>query len=58
MESFTSRQIVLLVLALVGAGILTAWVTVLVLERYVPQDPSDPLTKQGGLSPAQSIGKK
>jgi hypothetical protein len=58
MENFTSRQIMLLVLGLVIAGILTAWGTVFVLERYVLQDPTDPLTKQGGLSPAQSIGKR
>jgi hypothetical protein len=56
MGDFSTRQVVLLVVALLIAGALTAWGTTYVLERFVLGDPSDPLTKQGGLSPDQAIG--
>jgi hypothetical protein len=56
MGDFSTRQIVLFVIALLVAGALTAWGTTYVLERFVLVDLSDPLTKQGGLSPAQEIG--
>jgi hypothetical protein len=55
MEKFTPRQIALLVVALLFAGVLTAWGTTYVLERFVVGDRSDPVNRQGGLSPQQDI---
>jgi hypothetical protein len=57
MESFTTRQIIILIAALLVSGGLTAWGTVYVLRTFVLADPNDPLAKQGGLSPAQMITK-
>jgi hypothetical protein len=57
MENFTIRQIIILIAALLIGGGLTAWGTVYVLRTFVLQDPNDPLTRQGGLSPAQVIKK-
>jgi hypothetical protein len=57
MENFTIRQIIILIAALLVSGGLTAWGTVYVLRTFVLADPNDPLTRQGGLSPAQTIRK-
>lgn len=56
METFTTRQIALCVVALLITGALTAWGTTYVLEKYVLSNLTDPITKHGGLSPAQQIG--
>ncbi|SHG77834.1 hypothetical protein [Bradyrhizobium erythrophlei] len=54
----SKRTIALLILAAVAATALTAEVTYLVLDRFVLRDPNDPLTKAGGLSPAQDLKAK
>ncbi len=54
----SKRTIALLVLAVVAATALTVEVTYLVLDRFVLRDPNDPLTKAGGLSPAQDLKAK
>jgi len=54
----SKRTIALLVLAVVAAAALTVEVTYLVLDRFVLRDPNDPLTKAGGLSPAQDLKAK
>jgi hypothetical protein len=45
------------IVALLVGGALTAWGTILT-TRYMLADFTDPLTKQGGLSPAQDVDKK
>jgi hypothetical protein len=57
MESFTTRQIIILIAALLASGGLTAWGTVYVLRTFVLAEPDDPLARQGGPSPAQIIKK-
>jgi hypothetical protein len=57
MEYLTTRQIVMFVIVLLIGGALTAWATVFLVQKYVAEDPNDPLARQGGLSPAQSIQK-
>lgn len=58
MELFTTRQMVLFVIALLCGGVLTAWGTVRVVQKYVLEDLGDPLAKQGGLAPAQAVGQR
>jgi hypothetical protein len=50
---FSSRTIVLIILALIAAAALTIEGTYLILNAFVLHDPSDPLTKAGGLLPEQ-----
>ena len=51
---YTKREFALLVATLLVAGALTAWGTVFVLKKFVlAGDSNDPLTKAGGVSPAQ-----
>jgi hypothetical protein len=54
----SKRKIALLVLAIVVATALTVEVTYLILDRFVLHNPNDPLTKAGGLSPAQDLKTK
>jgi hypothetical protein len=49
----SKRTIALLILAVVAATALTVEITYLMLDRFVLRNPNDPLTKAGGLSPAQ-----
>jgi hypothetical protein len=49
----SKRTIALFVLATAVAAILTVEMTYLILGRFVLHNPSDPLTKADGLSPAQ-----
>jgi hypothetical protein len=58
MEFLTTRQIVMFVIALLIGGALTVWGTVFVVDRYVLEKSDDPPTRQGGLLPSQSTGKK
>jgi hypothetical protein len=58
MEDFTRRQLALFVIALLIAGALVSLGTVTVLQKFVLNDPTDPITKQGGLSPSQDIRRK
>jgi hypothetical protein len=53
------RDIIVVALGLLVATVLTIVATVYVVDNYLaPFDPSDPLTKQGGLKPGQDIHKK
>jgi hypothetical protein len=54
----SKRNIALLVLAIIVATALTVEVTYLILDRFVLHNPNDPLTKAGGLSPAQDLKAK
>jgi hypothetical protein len=54
----SKRTIALLVSVVVLATALTVEVTYLVLDRFVLRDPNDPLSKAGGLSPAQDLKTK
>jgi hypothetical protein len=58
MEDITTRQIVMFVIALLIAGALTVWGTVFVVDRYLLENPDGTPTRQGGLLPPQSTGKK
>jgi hypothetical protein len=58
MESLTTRQIVMFVIALLIAGALTVWGTVFVVDRYLLENPDGTPARQGGLLPPQSTGKK
>jgi hypothetical protein len=53
---FSSRTIVLVILALIAAA-LTIEGTYLILNAFVLHDPSDPLTKAGGISSEQDAAK-
>ena len=52
-EGLTRRDIVIGALALIAATVLTVEGTYYLLHRFVLDNQSDPLTRQGGLSPAQ-----
>jgi hypothetical protein len=56
-ESFSTRQTLIWIFALLVGGALTAWGTISA-ARYLLADFSDPLTKQDGLSPVQAVDKK
>jgi hypothetical protein len=49
----SNRAVALLILGAILAAAITVEVTYFVLDRFVLHDPNDPLTKAGGLSPAQ-----
>jgi hypothetical protein len=49
----SNRTVALLVLAVIAATALTVEVTYFILDWCVLHNPNDPLTKAGGLSPAQ-----
>jgi hypothetical protein len=55
---FSRRTIILIILALIAAAALTIEGTYLILNAFVLHDPSDPLTKAGGLSPEQKAKGK
>jgi hypothetical protein len=55
---FSSRTIVLIILAMIAAAALTIEGTYLVLNTFVLHDPNDPITKAGGLSPEQKAHRK
>jgi hypothetical protein len=55
---FSRRTIVLIILALIAAAALTIEGTYLILNAFVLHDPSDPLTKAGGLLPEQKAKGK
>jgi len=57
LESLSTPQMIGWIVALLVGGALTAWGTILT-TRYMLADFTDPLTKQGGLSPAQDVDKK
>jgi hypothetical protein len=50
--------IILIAPALIAAASLTIEGVYLVLNAFVLHDPKDPLTKAGGLSPAQKADRK
>jgi hypothetical protein len=52
-EGLTRRDIVLAAIALIAAVVLTVEGTYYALHRFVLDNPTDPLTKQGGLRPDQ-----
>jgi hypothetical protein len=52
------RTIVLIILAMIAAAALTIEGTYLVLKIFVLDNPNDPLTKAGGLSPDQNAKGK
>jgi hypothetical protein len=52
------RTIVVIILALIAAAALTIEGSYLVLKTFVLHDPSDPLTRAGGLSPEQKAKGK
>jgi hypothetical protein len=51
-------KIILIFLALIASSSLTIEGVYLVLNQFVFHDPKDPLTKAGGLSPAQKADRK
>jgi hypothetical protein len=53
-----ARTIVLTILAMIAAAALTIEGTYLILNAFVLHDPSDPLTKSGGLSPEKNARGK
>jgi hypothetical protein len=57
MEHLTIRQIAWFVIVLLCVGTLTAWGMVRFARDHLLVNPSDPLAKQGGLSPAQAVEK-
>ena len=54
----SKRTIVLIILAMIAAAGLTIEGTYLVLNIFVLDNPNDPLTKAGGLSPDQKAKGK
>jgi hypothetical protein len=56
-NQFSKRSIVIFALAMIAAAALTVEGTYFALKVFVFDDPSDPLTKAGGLSPEQDIVK-
>jgi hypothetical protein len=56
-EGITKRDIVISLIATVVATALTIFGVNYVLRKFMLDDPNDPLTHQGGLSPQQQIGR-
>lgn len=54
-EGLTKRDVVIAVIAILAAAALTIEGTYYALHWFVLDNPNDPLTKQGGLSPSQRI---
>jgi hypothetical protein len=54
--NFNKRDLVLLAVALCVAGVLGVWAAFGVAGYLAADNPNDPLTKAGGLSPAQQRG--
>jgi len=50
---FNNRNLLLLAIALCVAGILGVWAAFGIAGYLAAANPTDPLSKQGGLSPAQ-----
>jgi hypothetical protein len=57
MDSFTLRQILLFLCAVLLAALLAAAGTIYVPRKFILFDPTAPLSRQGGLSPSQQIHK-
>jgi hypothetical protein len=51
-------KIILIFLTLIAAASLAVEGVYLVLNQFVLHDPNDPLSKAGGLSPAQNADRK
>jgi hypothetical protein len=56
--NFNQRDLVLLAVALCVAAVLGAWGAFGIVGYLAAKNPDDPLTKAGGLSPAQERGLK
>jgi hypothetical protein len=54
--NFNNLDLVLLAVALCVAGVLGVCVSFGIVGYLAAKDPDDPLTKAGGLSPAQNRG--
>jgi hypothetical protein len=54
-DGFTKREVAIGAMAMILATALTIFGTNYVLHKFVLDDPKDPLTRQGGLKPEQSI---
>ena len=52
-QEFSRRSIAVFVAGMVVATVLTVMGTFYVLHRFVLDNPADPLTKAGGLRPAE-----
>jgi hypothetical protein len=58
-DDLSKRVIILWVIFLLIGGVLSAGFSCWVAEKYIASShEGDPLQKQGGLSPAQAIGKQ
>jgi hypothetical protein len=60
MDNLSKRDLVTVVIGGIALVVLTIWVTVTVIDRFViVRDLSDPLVKAGGLKPEQipALGK-
>ena len=53
MFDFDKRELVILAVALTVAVVLGVWAAFGIAEYLAADNPNDPLTKAGGLSPAQ-----
>ena len=54
-QEFSRRSIAGFVAGMVVATVLTVMGTFYVLHRFVLDNPSDPLTRAGGLRPSQTV---
>ncbi|THD62648.1 MAG: hypothetical protein E7813_19590 [Bradyrhizobium sp.] len=52
-DELSKRTIVVIALAIIAASAFTIEGTYLILKTYVLDNPNDPLTRAGGLSPTQ-----
>jgi hypothetical protein len=58
MFGFTKREVLIFLAGLLLTIVLTVFGTFYVIKHYVLlHDPTDPLVKQGGLTPGQQIRK-
>jgi hypothetical protein len=57
-DRISKRTIVIITLAVIAATTLTVEGTYLTLKTFVLDNPNDPLTKAGGLSPDQKAKGK
>jgi hypothetical protein len=57
MDGLTKRDVAITAAGIIIAAVLVAVLSWFLVEVFAKPDPRDPLTKAGGLNPAQDIRK-
>jgi hypothetical protein len=57
-DGLTKRDVAMFCVVMIIAAVLAVMATYYIIQSVLPSDPSDPLTKAGGLKPGQTIQAK